>query len=68
MLATQQLVGRLIGSAPMAGAVRAVSRPRLARWIFERYLEITPPPPRRIASHAPATGSTMPMMRAASSG
>ena len=68
MLAAQQLAGRLMGSAPMEGTVRAVSRPRLARWIFERYLEITPPPPRRITRHAPATPSTMPMMRAASSG
>ena len=68
MLGAQHLVGRLIGSAPMEGAVRAVSRPRLARWIFERYLAITPLPQRRRTSQAPATSSTMPMMRAASSG
>ncbi len=68
MLGAQHLVGRLIGSAPMGGAVRAVSRPRLARWIFGHYLAMTPAPARRITSHAPATSSTVPMIRAASSG
>jgi len=67
LLGAQHLVGRLMGSAPMAGAVRTVSRPRLARWIFERYLAITPVPARRITSRAPAAGGSMPMVRAASS-
>ena len=68
MLGAQHLAGALMGSAPMEAAARAVSRPRLAHWIFDRYLAITPVPQRRRTSQAPATSSTMPMMRAASSG
>jgi len=68
MLGAQHLAGRLMGSTAMLGTVRAVSRRRLAHWIFEHYLEITPVPARRTTSQAQATSATMPMVRAASSG
>jgi len=43
MLAAQQLVGRVTGSAPLRAAVRMTGRRRVARWIFGHYLAITPP-------------------------
>ena len=43
MLAVQQLVGRVTGTAAMRAAVRFVSRPRVARWVFGHYLDIAPP-------------------------
>jgi flavin-dependent dehydrogenase len=64
MLLAQHLCGRLMGSAPMEHAVRVVSRPRLSRWVFRHYLDITPLPARTanparaaFAAMAPAAGA-----------
>jgi digeranylgeranylglycerophospholipid reductase len=43
LLAAQHLVGRAVGSWPLATAVRTVGRPRLTRWVFGHYLGIAPP-------------------------
>jgi flavin-dependent dehydrogenase len=43
LLAAQHLVGRTVGTWPLAAAVRTVARPRLTRWVFGHYLGIAPP-------------------------
>ncbi len=69
MLAAQHLVGRTTGSAALRTAVRTVSRPAIARWAFQHYLAIAPPSfvQWRRMSHVPATSSSTPAIRVASS-
>jgi flavin-dependent dehydrogenase len=67
LLAAQHLVGRMTASAALRGAVRAFGLPVLARWAFQHYLAIAPPPLaewRRI-SHAPPASSATPAIRLA---
>jgi flavin-dependent dehydrogenase len=69
LLAAQHLVGRTTASAALRAAVRAVSLPAIARWAFQHYLAIAPPPLAqwRRTSQAPAASSTTPAIRVASS-
>jgi flavin-dependent dehydrogenase len=69
LLAAQHLVGAATSSFALRAAVRAVRRPVLGRWAFQHYLAIAPPQfaqCRRI-NQVPATSSTSPAMRVASS-
>jgi flavin-dependent dehydrogenase len=43
LLAAQRAVGLLTTTAAVPAMVRAVARPRVAEWIFNRYLAIAPP-------------------------
>jgi flavin-dependent dehydrogenase len=69
LLAAQHLVGRTTATLALRAAVRATGLPVIGRWAFQHYLAIAPPQfaqCRRI-SHVPATSSSTPAMRVASS-
>jgi menaquinone-9 beta-reductase len=67
LLAAQHLVGRLTATVALRAAVRAVGLPVLARWAFQHYLAIAPPPlaPWRRTSHAPPASSAKPAIHLA---
>ena len=69
MLAAQHLVGRTTSSVALRAAVRVAGLPAVGRWAFQHYLAIAPPQfaqCRRI-SQVPATSSSTPAIRVASS-
>jgi flavin-dependent dehydrogenase len=43
LLRTQRAIGRLTPSRAVTGLVRALERPGLCGWAFERYMQIAPP-------------------------
>ncbi|MDE3070355.1 MAG: NAD(P)/FAD-dependent oxidoreductase [Acidobacteriota bacterium] len=53
LLAVQRAVGRLTPSRAVTALTRSLERPGIARWAFDHYMRIAPPPARHPSAGAP---------------